>query len=105
MFIINAPWIFKPLWAMIKPWLDPNTVNKIRVFGYNDYQEELKKVIDEDQIPKEYGGKANWKVPGRPSDWSDVEDEDHENGYHPLTMSHKTTSSDMYTKKGGNSNN
>ncbi len=86
MLIINAPWIFKPLWAMVKPWLDPNTVSKIRVFGYNDYQEELKKVIDVSEIPKEYGGQATWKLPGRPEEWSDVEDEDDENGYHPITL-------------------
>ena len=51
---------------MLKPWLDPNTASKIRVFGWKDYQDELKKYIDEDQIPKEYGGTANFKLPGRP---------------------------------------
>jgi hypothetical protein len=46
-------------------------------------------LVDEDQIPKEYGGKAKWKLPGRPSDWSDVEDSEDENGYHPLTLNTK----------------
>ncbi len=91
MLIVNAPWIFKPLWAMIKPWIDPNTVSKIRIFGYNDYQEELKKLIDVKDIPKEYGGEANWKVPGRPEDWSDVDDDNAENGYHPVTLQKKST--------------
>ena len=89
MYIINSPWIFKPLWAMIRPWLDQNTVAKIRIFGYNDYQDALKEVIDEDQIPKEYGGTADWRLPGRPLDWSDVEDDEDTAGYHPITQKMK----------------
>ncbi len=85
MFIINAPFIFRPLWAMIKPWLDPNTANKIQVLGSN-YQDALKAKIPEDQIPLEYGGTAKYRLPGRPDDWSDIEDDDHENGYHALTL-------------------
>lgn len=102
MFIINAPWIFKPLWAMVKPWLDPNTAQKIRVFGSSDYQEELQKLIPPDQIPKEYGGTANFKVPGRPANWSDVDDKDDENGYHEITLSRGSV---RKQEEGGSNNN
>ena len=99
MVIINAPFLFKALWAMVRPWLDPNTVAKIRIFGYSDYQEELKKMIDVKDIPKEYGGEANWKVPGRPEDWSDVDDDEDENGYHPITLK-KEIAADVVVEDG-----
>jgi hypothetical protein len=55
LFMINAPFTFSVLWAMIKPWIDPVTVNKFRIIGTN-YQDALKEAIAEDQIPVEYGG-------------------------------------------------
>ena len=54
-FIINAPWIFTGVWAMIKPWLDPVTAGKIKVIGSN-YQDTLFEVVHPNQIPKEFGG-------------------------------------------------
>ena len=60
-FIINAPWIFTGVWAMIKPWLDPTTANKIKVIG-NNYQEILFEVIDPQQIPKEFGGTSEMQL-------------------------------------------
>ena len=32
-FLINAPWIFHPLWAIVRPWLDPHTRDKFHVLG------------------------------------------------------------------------
>lgn len=32
-FLINAPWIFHPLWAIVKPWLDSHTRSKFHVLG------------------------------------------------------------------------
>lgn len=93
MFIINAPFIFRPLWAMIKPWLDPNTASKIFVMGSN-YRDALLERIDADQIPLEYGGTAKYKLPGRPDDWSDIDDDDHELGYHPITLSQQKKKKD-----------
>ena len=57
LFIINAPWIFQPLWAMIKPWLDPVTKAKFHVLGSN-FLPKLLEYIDEDQIPSSLGGKC-----------------------------------------------
>lgn len=55
LFIINAPWVFTPLWAMVRPWLDPVTAAKFHVLG-SKFQKQLLEVIDADQLPVEYGG-------------------------------------------------
>jgi len=63
--MINAPYTFTTIWAMVKPWLDPSTAKKIKIIGSN-YLDVLKKDIDVDQIPVEYGGtRPNfpWTVP------------------------------------------
>lgn len=62
LFLINAPWIFKPLWSLISRWIDPHTCEKFHVLGA-DYAPTLKQFIDEDQIPIEYGGTAEYVVP------------------------------------------
>jgi ribosomal protein S6E (S10) len=64
LFIINAPWVFKPIWAIIRPWIDPNTREKIHICGEN-YHAVLKEFIDSDQIPKEYGGTSDAVVPSK----------------------------------------
>lgn len=61
MFIINAPWVFTPLWAMIRPWLDPVTRAKFHVLG-SRYSSDLLEVIAPDQLPLEYGGTCNCKA-------------------------------------------
>jgi hypothetical protein len=33
MFIVNAPMLFSGVWAMIKPWLDQKTRDKITIIG------------------------------------------------------------------------
>jgi len=54
-YMINPPTIFSMIWKIIKPWLDPITVEKIKVLKSN-YQEVLLDNIDADQLPEEYGG-------------------------------------------------
>ena len=66
LFMINAPFTFSILWAMIRPWIDPVTVAKFKIMG-SDYQQALKESISEDQIPLEYGGTREdfgWVFPG-----------------------------------------
>jgi hypothetical protein len=55
LFIINAPWYFSAIYALITPFIDPVTSTKIRIIGSN-YLEELRAHIDDDQIPVEMGG-------------------------------------------------
>ncbi|EAU80577.1 SEC14 cytosolic factor [Coprinopsis cinerea okayama7 len=54
-YIINAPWAFTMVWAVIKPWLDPVTVAKIQILG-SSYRDELLKQIPIENLPKEFGG-------------------------------------------------
>ena len=65
LFMINAPYTFSVLWSVIRPWIDPITVNKFRILG-SSYLRTMKEFIDEDQIPVEYGGtreKFSWCFP------------------------------------------
>jgi hypothetical protein len=33
MFIVNAPWIFRALWKIVSPWIDPQTRERICMGG------------------------------------------------------------------------
>jgi hypothetical protein len=64
MFIINAPMLFSGIWAVIKPWLDEKTKNKITIIG-SGYREKLSelvisilfmKKISEENLPEFLGG-------------------------------------------------
>ncbi|KAF8665681.1 hypothetical protein AX16_000134 [Volvariella volvacea WC 439] len=54
-YIINAPWAFSAVWAVVKPWLDEVTVKKINILG-SGYKDELLKQIPAENLPKEFGG-------------------------------------------------
>ena len=63
--IINAPVYFTAIWAIIKPWLDPITLKKIRICG-SSFLDVLQSVIPIENIPVEYGGTKNdfsWTYP------------------------------------------
>jgi len=57
MFIINAPLLFSGVWAIVKPWIDEKTRQKIKIIGSN-YQKELHQVIDPENLPEFLGGKV-----------------------------------------------
>ena len=56
-YIINAPYIFTTVWAVVKAWLDPVTREKIQILGSN-YIGELAKQIPMENIPSLIGGKC-----------------------------------------------
>jgi len=59
-FIINAPFIFKMIWTIVKPMLHPLTQAKFQILGgQSDYLPKLKECIDDDQIPKYLGGSCS----------------------------------------------
>ena len=65
LYMINTPIFFSAIWAIIRPWIHPETVKKIRLLGTN-YLPELLEGIDIDQIPAEYGGENHnfhWTFP------------------------------------------
>ncbi len=39
-YIVNAPYIFTTVWSVVKGWLDPVTVEKIKILG-SGYEKEL----------------------------------------------------------------
>jgi len=53
--MINTPWYFTFVWNIIRPWLDEKTTKKIDMVG-EDFLDTLREVIDDTQIPTEYGG-------------------------------------------------
>ncbi|KAL3233437.1 Phosphatidylinositol transfer protein CSR1 [Nakaseomyces bracarensis] len=53
LFIHKAPWIFSPIWNIVKNWLDPVVASKI-MFTKN--VDELSKYMAKDQIPEYLGG-------------------------------------------------
>lgn len=53
------------MWSMIKPWIDPVTVDKFQIIGTN-YLPKLREHINDEHIPAEYGGSCEnfpWKWP------------------------------------------
>lgn len=62
--MINAPWFFSTLYALVSPFIDPVTAAKIKIVG-SDYLPLLRELIDDDQIPSELGGSATvtWHYP------------------------------------------
>lgn len=53
MFIHKAPWIFSPIWNIVKNWLDPVVASKI---NFTKSIKDLTEHIDADQIPEYLGG-------------------------------------------------
>jgi len=57
--IINAPAFFSAAWMVIKQFFDPTTVAKIEIFSFKSSGlKRLRELIDDDQLPSDYGGKA-----------------------------------------------
>lgn len=54
-YIINAPWTFSAVWAIVKPWLDEVTVAKIEILGAS-YKDALMQQIPRENLPREFGG-------------------------------------------------
>jgi len=63
MIIINAPSFFSLSWKIIKGFLDVRTANKIEVISTRKiWEKKLKEMVDEDQLPSDYGGKGESTV-------------------------------------------
>ena len=50
LIIINAPFVFKGIWNIVKYWIDSKTRDKIDIY-WGKGKSVLKKYIDEDKIP------------------------------------------------------
>ena len=65
LLMINAPWFFTKIWAIIHPWLDSTTAKKINILG-TDFHSKLREYIDESNVPVELGGLMNNCIWHRP---------------------------------------
>lgn len=75
LYLINAPWGFSSVFAAVKGFLDPVTVEKIHVLG-SGYQSELFGQIPKENLPKEFGGTCECEGGCEFSDagpWQDAE--------------------------------
>ena len=51
-FIVNAPWVFQGIWAVVKPWLPPRTLAKIEFYGKgNEFKDAMRKFVEEPSHP------------------------------------------------------
>jgi hypothetical protein len=55
LYVINAPWGFAGVFAVVKRFLDPVTVAKIHILG-SGYEKDLLAQIPAENLPKEFGG-------------------------------------------------
>lgn len=55
MFIHKAPWIFHPIWNIVRNWMDPVVVSKIK---FTKNLADLNDHIELDQLPKYLGGES-----------------------------------------------
>jgi hypothetical protein len=60
-FLIGAPSFFPTVWGWVKRWFDPITVSKIFILAASDVKPTLLQYMDEENIPKKYGGKLDFK--------------------------------------------
>ncbi|KAL1303320.1 hypothetical protein AAFC00_006723 [Neodothiora populina] len=66
-FIIGAPSFFPTVWGWIKRWFDPITVSKIFILSKENMKTTLEQYIDPENIPKQYGGKLEYKFGDLPN--------------------------------------
>jgi len=57
MMFINAPWMFPALFKMVKPFVDSHTLHKMEIVP-SPYDKRLRELLNEEDIPAEYGGKC-----------------------------------------------
>ena len=58
LYIINAPWIFRTFWAIVKPLLTEGTIERIQILG-DDYHKVLAENIPLEHLPPMWGGECS----------------------------------------------
>jgi hypothetical protein len=86
-FLIGAPSFFPTVWGWVKRWFDPITVSKIFILSAAEVKPTLLQYMDEENIPKKYGGKLDFKFGDMPmlepaiADSLDWQDETRKGGF------------------------
>lgn len=57
--LLDPPFIFRAAWAVIRPWLDEKTRNKVQ-FLSGDYKSALLAQVDAASLPAKYGGSSTY---------------------------------------------
>eukprot|EP00879_Flechtneria_rotunda_P010462 GHRR01010938.1.p1 GENE.GHRR01010938.1~~GHRR01010938.1.p1 ORF type:complete len:354 (+),score=106.05 GHRR01010938.1:979-2040(+) len=70
--IINAPMVFKAIWALVKPLLNPRTLSKIQICQTN-YAKDLLEHVDAENLPEWLGGRSKGTLLDDVGPWSDPE--------------------------------
>ena len=95
LLVVNAPFLFAGVWAVVKTFLDERTTKKIKIIG-GSFQKSLLEVIDADQLPDFLGGTckcAGGCLKSNRGPWNDYE------CLKPLGIRKKGTAPDEETKE------
>uniref|UniRef100_A0A7S1PL95 CRAL-TRIO domain-containing protein n=1 Tax=Neobodo designis TaxID=312471 RepID=A0A7S1PL95_NEODS len=60
-YVVNAPTMVTVIWAVVKLWLEPRQIEKVKFFKPHQTAEGLREFIDEEHIPAFLGGKCECK--------------------------------------------
>lgn len=72
MMIVNAPWVFTGIWAVVKAFIDEKTRKKIQIVGGSS-KKELAKYVEPDQLAEFLGGKNKARLIDNVGPWSDFD--------------------------------
>ena len=75
LFVVNAPFLFAGVWAIVKSFLDPKTRAKIKIIG-GGFKPTLLEHIDVDVLPKFLGGNCDYEggcISSNIGPWNDYE--------------------------------
>jgi len=59
--IVEAPWAFTLIWAIVKPFFNEKTLEKIQIVGAGETSPTLLKLVDKDKLPTFLGGTCECK--------------------------------------------
>lgn len=58
LFAVHVAWLVRGLYKIVKPMLDEFTSSKINIYGSSDFEADILKIIDAENLEQKYGGKA-----------------------------------------------
>mmetsp|Transcript_12646 Transcript_12646/g.14501 ORF Transcript_12646/g.14501 Transcript_12646/m.14501 type:complete len:271 (+) Transcript_12646:163-975(+) len=61
-YLINTPWIFPKIFALIKPLIDKDTLSKFEIYSSTP-KDRFRELFDTKLLPQEYGGDSEFVVP------------------------------------------
>jgi hypothetical protein len=62
LYAVQVAWLVRGLWKIVRPLLDEFTASKINIYGGNDFEQDMHKVIAPENLEEKYLGKLKNKV-------------------------------------------